>query len=120
MAFKMKGFSGFGKSPVKQRKKYTKKDYDFLKEQREERVKSTDYLTKTPTGPRASKRVSLDKGFTPGFEDPIKIQKVQREGITPHSQKFNKKAKKLKKKPINFENPKDRDKVYNKTEIKRP
>ena len=119
MAFKMKGFSGFGKSPVKQRKKYTKKDYDFLKEQREERVKSTDYLTKTPTGPRANKRVSLDKGFTPGFEDPIKIQKVQREGITPHSQEFNKKAKKLKKKSIDFENPKDRDKIYNKTEIKR-
>ena len=109
MAFKMRGFSGFGNSPVKQRKKYTKKDYDFLKEQREERVKSTDYLTKTPTGPRASKRVSLDKGFTPGFEDPIKIQKVQREGLTPHSQKFN----------IDFENPKDRDKIYNKTEIKR-
>ena len=33
MAFKMKKFSGFGKSPVKQRKKYTKKDYDFLKKQ---------------------------------------------------------------------------------------
>ena len=43
MAFKMKGFSGFGNSPVKQRKKYTKKDYDFLKKQREERVKSIDY-----------------------------------------------------------------------------
>ena len=72
MAFKMKKFSGFGNSPTK--------------------------LIKKPTGPRASKRVSLDKGFTPGFEDPIKIQKVQREGLTPHSQKFNKKAKKFKKK----------------------
>jgi len=80
MAFKMKGFSGFGNPPVKQRKKYTKKDYDFLKEQREERVRSIDYLTKTPVGPRA----------------------------------------KVKKKTIDFENPKDRDKVYNKTEIKRP
>tara|TARA_R100001129_G_C5249699_1_gene227972 strand:- start:403 stop:645 length:243 start_codon:yes stop_codon:yes gene_type:complete len=79
MAFKMKGFSGFGNSPVKQRKKYTKKDYDFLKEQREERVKSIDYLTKTPVGPRAE----------------------------------------VKKKTIDFENPKDRDKIYNKTEIKR-
>ena len=39
MAFKMKKFSGFGNSPVKQRRKYTKKHYDFLKEQREERVK---------------------------------------------------------------------------------
>ena len=27
---------------------------------------------------------------------------------------------KVKKKTIDFENPKDRDKVYNKTEIKRP
>ena len=80
MAFKMRGFSGFGNLPVKQRKKYTKKDYDFLKKQREERVKSIDYLTKTPTGPRAE----------------------------------------VKKKTIDFENPKDRDKVYNKTEIKRP
>ena len=122
MAFKMKPFSGFGNSPVKQRKKYTKKDYDFLKEQREERVKSIDYLTKTPTGPIST--------LSPGFEDPIKIQKVQKEGLTPNSQNFNKKAKKSKKKIfrkfnpkdfkfLNFENPKDRDKVYNKTEIKR-
>jgi len=128
----MRGFSGFGNSPVKQRKKYTKKDYDFLKEQREERVKSTDYLTKTPTGPRATKKNVKDDDvpLSPGFEDPIKIQKVQREGITPHSQKFSKKAKKSKKKIfkkfnpkdfefLNFENPKDRDKIYNKTEIKR-
>ena len=122
MAFKMKGFSGFGNSPVKQRKKYTKKDYDFLKEQREERVKSTDYLTKTPTGPRATKKKvkNNDVPLSPGFEDPIKIQRVQREGLTPNSQNFNKKVKKLKKKIfIDFENPKDRDKIYNKTEIKR-
>ena len=46
--------------------------------------------------------------LSPGFEDPIKIQKVQRERLTPQSQKF-----------IDFENPKDRDKIYNKTEIKR-
>ena len=31
--------------------------------------------------------------LSPGFEDPIKIQKVQREGLTPNSQKFSKKAK---------------------------
>tara|TARA_R100000353_G_scaffold166199_1_gene127641 strand:- start:14 stop:415 length:402 start_codon:yes stop_codon:yes gene_type:complete len=133
MAFKMKGFSGFGNSPMKQRKKYTKKDYDFLKKQREERVKSTDYLTKTPTGPRATKKPIKDDRLTigrnlsgdikldPGFEDIKKIQRVQREGLTPHSQNFSKKAKKLKKKVfIDFENPKDRNKIYNKTEIKRP
>ena len=50
MAYKMKGFVGFGKSRLKKDKKdnYTKEDYAFLKEQREERVKSTDYLTRTP------------------------------------------------------------------------
>ena len=31
--------------------------------------------------------------LSPGYEDPIKIQKVQREGLTPGSQKFNKEAK---------------------------
>ena len=34
-------------------------------------------------------QVSLD----PGYEDPVKIQKVQREGITPESQKMSKIAK---------------------------
>ena len=69
-------------------------------------------LIKKPIGPR----VKLD----PGFEDIKKIQRVQREGLTLYSQNFNKKAKKLKKKIyIDFENPKDRDKIYNKTEIKR-
>ena len=102
----MKKFSGFGNSPAK--------------------------LIKKPTGPRATKksikddRLTIGKAFMggdikldPGFEDIKKIQRVQREGLTPYSQNFSKKAKKLKKKPINFENPKDRDKIYNKTEIKR-
>lgn len=35
---------------------YTKEDYDFLREQREERVHATDYLTKTPVGPVAEKK----------------------------------------------------------------
>ena len=47
--FKMKGYSYPGKSPVTQKAKEDK----FLKWQREEAVKSTDYLTKTPVGPRA-------------------------------------------------------------------
>ena len=54
-------------------------------------------LYKKPVGPRATKKkvkqepdgVKLD----PGFEDPIKIQKLQREGLIPGSQKFAKKAK---------------------------
>tara|TARA_R100001510_G_scaffold53834_1_gene55812 strand:+ start:52 stop:246 length:195 start_codon:yes stop_codon:yes gene_type:complete len=47
-----------------------------------------------PVGPIATKRkVKRDsKSFTPGYEDPMKIQKVQREGITPYSQKFGKLA----------------------------
>ena len=36
------------------------------------------------------KKIPLD----PGFEDTEKIQKVQREGITPHSQNFGKTKKK--------------------------
>tara|TARA_R100000152_G_scaffold18364_1_gene10135 strand:+ start:199 stop:822 length:624 start_codon:yes stop_codon:yes gene_type:complete len=107
MAYKMKGFSGFKNSPVKQNKDpYTKKDYDFLKEQREERVHAMDYLTKTPTGPRAAtyteytqpipkkiKEKPSEVKLDPGYEDPVKIQRVQREGLTPHSQKFSKIAK---------------------------
>ena len=60
-------------------------------------------LTKNPTGPRAEKikvkdnNVYVDKDkripLNPGYEDTEKIQKVQREGLTPHSQKFHKKAK---------------------------
>ena len=64
----------------------------------EPKVKSTDYLTKIPTGPRATKKpsneVTGDVKLDPGYEDPAKIQKVQRKGLTPHSQKFSKKAKK--------------------------
>jgi hypothetical protein len=49
-------------------------------------------------GPRAEikptkKEVSGDVKLDPGYEDPIKIQKVQREGLVPGSQGFNKKAK---------------------------
>lgn len=63
-------------------------------------------LTKNPTGPRAKKtkvkdnNVYVDKDKTipldPGYEDIEKIQKVQRLGLTPHSQKFSKNAKKKK------------------------
>ena len=53
--FKMRGSSLLKMvSALKQKDKkdpYTKKDYDFLKEQREERVTSMDYLSKTPRGP---------------------------------------------------------------------
>ena len=38
--------------------------------------------------------VSKDVPLDPGYEDTEKIQKVQREGITPHSQKFGKMKKK--------------------------
>ena len=49
---------------------YTKKDKDFLKEQREERVHAMDYLTKTPVGPRATvKPIDREK-----FEKENKIE----------------------------------------------
>mgnify|MGYP003673697991 FL=1 len=53
--FKMKGPSLLKMVKALKKKKgkdpYTKKDYDFLKEQKEERVTSMDYLSKTPRGP---------------------------------------------------------------------
>ena len=104
MGYKMKGFSGFGNSPVKQNKTTLdikpgstadKKHKEFLKEQREEEVHAMDYLTKTPVGPVAEVKEDKkedDVHLSPGFEDPIKIQKVQREGLIPGSQKFTDKA----------------------------
>ena len=53
-------------------------------------------LAKKSTGPKAIKKPQVkqdDVPLSPGFEDPIKIQKIQREGLTPDSQKFHKKAK---------------------------
>ena len=106
MAYKMKGFSGF-----KEKDPYTKKDYDFLKDQKEERVHAMDYLSKTNRGPVATEDnkegnvsayirknkqyVDKDKTITlsPGYEDTEKIQKVQREGLVPSSQNFDKKIK---------------------------
>jgi len=63
MAFKMKGFSGFRNSPAKQKKDpYTKKDYDFLKDQKEERVHVTDYLTKDKSsGPWEKEKTGLEE-----------------------------------------------------------
>ena len=53
-------------------------------------------FSKHATGPRAKAKPTKpgkDAPLSPGFEDPIKIQRVQREGLTPNSQKFNKKAR---------------------------
>ena len=54
-------------------------------------------LTKKPVGPIAtpkpSTEVAGDVDLSPGYEDSIKIQKVQREGLVPGSQKFMKRKK---------------------------
>jgi hypothetical protein len=52
-------------------------------------------LTKKPVGPKADIKTDPDYevgGVTldPGYEDPIKIQKDQREGVVPGSQTFAK------------------------------
>ena len=72
MGYKMNGFSGFGNSPAKNKSLYKKS-----------------------TGPRATVKpeesgkrggrdpITEDVPLSPGFEDPIKIQKVQREGLVP-------------------------------------
>ena len=49
-------------SPKKKKKDpYTKKDYDFLKNQREERVRVTDYLTKDKSRGPWEKETKLTK-----------------------------------------------------------
>ena len=117
MAFKMKGPSLLKMVSALKKKgdPYTKEDYDFLKEQREERVTSMDYLSKTPRGPveteskkggnvsayikKNQQYVDKDKTIplSPGYEDTKKIQKLQRKGLIPSSQNFDKKIKKLKR-----------------------
>ena len=71
--YKMKGFSGFGNSPAKDKNLYKKS-----------------------TGPKAtikpSNEVAGDVKLDPGYEDPAKIQTLQRKGLTPDSQKFHDKA----------------------------
>ena len=70
--YKMKGFSGFGNSPAKDKNLYKKS-----------------------TGPKAIKKQvkqNDDVPLSPGYEDPAKIQKLQRKGLTPDSQKFHDKA----------------------------
>ena len=51
------------------------------------------FLERNKVGPIADKKEIKDDNvpLSPGFEDPIKIQKLQREGLTPGSQKFIKK-----------------------------
>ena len=58
MAYKMKGFGGFKSSPTKQKAKKVDPDAPGTpgKPGYEPGVKSTDYLTKTPVGPRAEKK----------------------------------------------------------------
>ena len=68
-------------------------------------------LLKKPVGPRATKKKIKENNsvpLLPGFEDPVKIQKVQREGLTPNSQKFSKIAKKNAKLKRAQDNPKYR------------
>ena len=86
-------FKELGSSPAKQNEDWRD---DQSKEAAKKRGDIVD-LTKTPVGPRAEVKKDDSVPLSPGFEDPIKIQKVQREGITPHSQKFSKIAKESEK-----------------------
>ena len=54
-------------------------------------------LTKKPVGPRAKNEKGKNDdsvSLLPGYEDPIKIQKLQREGLIPGSQNFIKQKNK--------------------------
>ena len=88
MGYKMKGFSGFGNTPVKQ-----KNEKHFLLRDKEGPIATDDdtkegnfsaYIRKNKQYVDKDKTIPL----SPGYEDTEKIQKVQKEGITPHSQKF--------------------------------
>ena len=59
-------------------------------------------MKKTPVGPIAEKKKIKNDPvpLSPGYEDPIKIQRVQREGLTPNSQKFGKLASNNRKGPF--------------------
>ena len=73
--------------------------------------KSMKPTYKKPVGPRATKKKIKENNnvpLSPGYEDPVKIQKVQREGLTPNSQKFSKIAKKNAKLKRAQDNPKYR------------
>ena len=115
MAFKMKGFpkhKGVKPKDNKERKEPTyegtdeyRPEKDIPKKEFEERnvKKKVSPVEKTPVGPKAEvKKGGVKKGqglegsdipLSPGFEDPVKIQKLQREGLVPGSQTFIKKKK---------------------------
>tara|TARA_R100000664_G_C2711899_1_gene108401 strand:+ start:456 stop:839 length:384 start_codon:yes stop_codon:yes gene_type:complete len=90
MGYKMKGFSGFGNSPAKQ-----KKEKHFLLRDKEGPIATDDDTKEGNVSAyfrKNKQHVDKDKTITlsPGYEDTEKIQKVQGEGITPHSQEFGK------------------------------
>jgi len=111
MAFKMKGHTlpGIKQDPTKAKKSTVAVDgqiEDSESDYKRDLKNNSNNLTKKPVGPVAEKievkdeRVTLgeafmggDIKFDPGYEDPLKIQKVQKEGLTPNSKKFSKKAK---------------------------
>ena len=103
MAYKMKGFGGFKSSPAKQKsdttktypKSYTKKDIEFLKEQREDVVRYGDLdkkgqeIWKSQGKPVPKKKKSPAKQEGPISKKNIKLQKGEMEGtwIYPGSDK---------------------------------
>ena len=100
--FKMKGM-GFGDGTGRT-KPGAPQNEDWKDEQSKEAAKKRGDivdLTRKPVGPRAEKKKAKketpgDVDLSPGYEDPIKIQKLQREGKTPGSQKFLKKTQEQK------------------------
>jgi len=114
MAFKMKGHTlpGIKQDPTKAKKSTVAVDgqiEDSESDYKRDLKNNSNNLTKKPVGPVAGKKKIKEEehkvptnydgeGFdtreiNPGFEDPLKIQKVQKEGLTPNSKKFSKKAK---------------------------
>ena len=103
--FKMKGSSLYGKLKLNREGYKNMPDGRSTSSPFQEDEFSIDSLKKKKKGfpsetETKKKKTEVREGVTldPGYEDTEKIQKVQREGITPHSQQFNKIAEEKKKK----------------------
>ena len=88
-------FKDLGSSPAKEKVDLTKKKVGPVAEKKEQKKETYKVPTDFHEEYRKGKK---EKGFdtriiNPGYEEPIKIQALHREGLTPGSQKFMKRKK---------------------------
>ena len=88
-------FKDLGSSPAKEKVDLTKKKVGPVAEKKEQKKETYKVPTDFHQDYRKGKK---EKGFdtrriVPNYEDPIKIQALHREGLTPGSQEFMKRKK---------------------------